>query len=243
MRFCDLEKCLREVLFIPFEVEEGIMCNRDDSFDTLTWGNKSAYAMCEFDKKLIEIRILVYFYLKNKEENIDELPNNISDIVKKYLPKDTGNGVGLNKGMSFYTIVPETRMGISEVEVMKFREFLENFFLKKKHLFKKVHFCLESGKHEKQPNLHAHFLAWFHPKGGKNFSRELNTEWNKVFEKKYRINYKHGNNRGMHRVPCNTDKIIKDKIDYMTNSLKGSHENFIDLGINKIYDFESSTSQ
>lgn len=30
---------------------------------------------------------------------------------------------------------------------------------------------------------------------------------------------------------CNTDKIRKDKELYMTNCNKGSHENFIDLGI------------
>lgn len=254
MRFCELENVLRNVLFqeIILEDDNGetyIQNNTDElCFETLTYDGY-ADGMHEFDKRLIEINILVYYYKKHFESDAElnsDLPKNIAKIVKKFLVthKDTGTGVGKNKGMSFYTIVPYERLPYNEVEVMRFHQFLKYFFNKRKDLFKRVHFCIESGKHKERPNLHAHFLAWFNPGKGKNFARVLKTEWNAFYpEPKYNISYNEKGNRGIHRVPCNTDKIIKDKIDYMTNSLKGSHENFVDLNINEILDFEFSTSQ
>lgn len=259
LRFCDLEDILKYKLFEQIEINIGdetlILNDGDNRFDTLTWSPpKSIWRGIEIlhgiEENIEEINILKDYFLSNIEGE-GELPIHIHKILKKYKPHTEHKGVGLGKGMSFYTIVPHKRLPFNEVEVLKFQQFLEYFFQTKKKLFKKVHYCIEAGKHKKNPNLHSHFLIWFREDGGKNFARDLKSEWNKFYEPKYNISYnevieKNGykrRNKGIDRVPCNTQNIINDKIDYMTNSLKGSHENFIDLNINKIHDFESSTSQ
>lgn len=185
-------------------------------------------------------RILHYYEIYNNITEVDEVTTSLINneakcLVRKYYKKPNARTLGNKEGLSFYTIVPKSRLPYSEVEVEKMRDFCEKFFSSK--YFKKCWWVIESGKHEKSPNLHIHLLGQFKWKSpnesmSKNFKRNLITAWNKCYPNpKFNISYKESNNVGIHHVPCNTDEIRNDKLTYMTNSEKGSHENFIDLGV------------
>ena len=86
----------------------------------------------------------------------------------------------------------------------------------------------ESGKHPDKPNLHLHMLIQFYKKAPHNFARTLKIQWSKCFEGS-NIDWRDGKGRGLDHKLCNTKQIQMDKLDYMENSLKGTHENFTDL--------------
>lgn len=144
-------------------------------------------------------------------------------------------------GLSFYTIMPRNRIGISEGEVAKMAGFAKKFFTEK--YFEKCWWILESGKHKDKPNLHIHLLCRFakHPtavtKAGvpvsmsKSFVRNMKTAWNHIYDQQYDIGYDINGNRGVDCKACNTAEIQKDKLAYMCNDQKGTHENFVDLKV------------
>lgn len=235
MRFWEFKKIMLETFFSRD-------FNRNEELENLTydpWGFGEENDRIEF---IEDLDIFIdYYYSNNKEDFFEEeISEAINLLLKKHLKTKRGPAI---KGMSFYTIVPKNRMGISEVEVLRLRQFWKKFFEKNRKLFSKVWYVLESGKHKDNPNLHTHALISFKSGGGKNFSRLLKKSWSREYPYDFRIDYNENGNKGIDRVPCNTEQIQVDKIRYMENDQKGSHQNFIDLGIKEILDFEFSTSQ
>lgn len=181
---------------------------------------------------------LVDFWIEKRDMDLDTpLGPNVTkeyNMWAKYYKSPVRKRAKIKvKGMSFYSIVPKDRLPYSEAEAMKIKDFCEYFFEKKFRKFiEKCWWVVESGKFKEQPNLHIHALISFKPQGAKNFRRELVTSWNKFWsDSKYTIDWKNHKGCGIHRVPCNTAQIQEDKIKYMENDHKGSHENFTDLGI------------
>ena len=128
------------------------------------------------------------------------------------------------KGLTFYTIVPEERLSITEDNISNAKLLIE-YIMQLKYL-KRVWWVWESGKYEDKPNLHLHMLVEFYE--SKNFKRDLICKWSKIF-KQSNIDWKKSSGSGWDSRPCNTREIQKDKISYMDNAQKGSHENFVDL--------------
>lgn len=200
-----------------------------------------------YDDREEDLDRLLHFYDVHKKlaEQGREFPlvPECQKIVNKYLPKEKKEPV---EGMIFYSIVPQTRLPFNEGEILKLTRFCEGIFTPKH--FTKCAWVIESGKHENNPNLHIHCLGKLK---NKNFKRMFQTRWNKQYDKKYNINYvekkKDGSeNKGWDMKPCNTILIQKDKLKYMDNVFKGSHENFTDLRIGNKFGFEggdSTTSQ
>ena len=130
------------------------------------------------------------------------------------------------KGLTFYTIVPEDRLSITEDNISNAKIYIE-YILQLKYL-KKIWWVWESGKYEDKPNLHLHMLIDFYD--SKNFKRDLMCKWSKVF-KGSNIDWRTKGGQGWDSRPCNTGQIIEDKISYMDNAQKGSHMNFCDLNL------------
>ena len=161
-------------------------------------------------------------FLCGKDRGTMTHPSRMSkeDIAEYY-------GITLGcKGLTFYTIVPEERLSISEENLSNAKIFID-YVLHLPYL-KRVWWVWESGKYEDSPNLHLHMLIEFYC--SKNFKRDLTCKWSKVF-KGSNIDWKSKTGVGWDAKPCNTLVIQQDKIAYMDNSQKGSHENFCDLNL------------
>lgn len=184
------------------------------------------------ESKVNDIHRLIHFYkiYKNLEDNGKRFPLNKEclTILKKYVKIKNEPC----EGMVFYSIVPRERLPYNDFEIMKLTKFCEANFTAKN--FTKCAWVIESGKHEDCPNLHIHALGKLK---NKNFKRMFMSRWNKQYEDKYNISYDENNNKGWHMVPCNTLEIQSDKLNYLDNVLKGSHENFIDLKIGNKFGF------
>ena len=196
-------------------------------FDTLC----NCHTDTEFDN--------VSFLLKWLCENIDKpddfkLTKKMSDMISHKIVKSK------IKGMSFYTIVPLQRIAAEPDNIKTFEEYCELMFHQRgDKYFKQCWYVIESGKHEDKSNLHIHLLADFKDMGSKFFLRDLKKYWKDYFpDDNHNITYNIKGNKGVDRVDCNTMTIIKDKIDYMDNELKGSHENYTDLNLRFHHVFE-----
>lgn len=230
MRFCEGYEIFLNTFFDKD-------CNSiDEPYENFTFNCNGLWS-CEIDEVLDDVELLKKFF-KKRISSEEEIPKSIFLLIFKYLKKEKV------KGLSFYTIVPKQRLPYNENEVMRLKNFAEKFFENEK-IFEEVDWCIESGKHQDCPNLHIHALINFKKNGGKNFSRLLKNNWIRVYpDKEYTIDYNVKGNKGIHRVPCNTLLIQQDKINYMNNGSKGSHENFVDLNIRgKFKSVDSSTSQ
>lgn len=241
-------------------IEQHIVNKKDDKFDyrrngsvvcpktcgTISVYNPEGRCTCGWgntDRDDDLDRLLHFYYIhKRLSDQGREFPlvPECQKIVNKYLPKKK---IPKDKveGMVFYSIVPQTRLPFNDGEILKLTRFCEGIFTAKH--FTKCSWVIESGKHENNPNLHIHCLGKLK---NKNFKRMFITRWNKQYDKKYNIEYDEGNNKGWHMVPCNTIIIQKDKLKYMDNVNKGTHENFTDLRIGNKFGFEggdSTTSQ
>lgn len=157
------------------------------------------------------------------------LPSNIQTSMKIIL----GNKIIKKKTPAirrhnFFSCSPKNRIDISEGEVVKMENFLKKFLTER--FFEKVAWVIESGKHKENPNLHFHFLGLFNPNGSKNFrKRILFNEWNKIYPDNPLEWKKPNGHRGIDVRPCCTQEIVDDKLKYLNNDSKGSHENFVDL--------------
>lgn len=248
MRFSEFKELLFVKFFEPFEVE-GIKYNESEC-DALTYKFEDFMVINDrlindgVDNELLD-RIMIYQETFNnmKSGDTEELiPRSVEDTFLFDCGQKRSATVPREKvkGMSFYTIVPYKRLPFNEGEVSRIRECAKKIFQNKKFI-KFSHFCVESGKHKKKPNLHIHCICNFQEGASKNFARFLQNTWKSFYpEKRYNITYKeigkNGKyNTGIDRVPCNTQKIIEDKMNYMENSLKGSHKNFVDLKISEIF--------
>ena len=132
-----------------------------------------------------------------------------------------------NKIYHWYTIVTDERMPYTAEYIRKWRDFAEDVFeTSAKKWFKETWWVVESGKHINNPNLHLHALVEF--KNSKHFRRDLLRKWKKyVPEAQYNITHE----KAIDMKTIDKTEYIKDKLDYMNNSLKGTHENFTDLGV------------
>lgn len=230
----DLVNLLKNVFF------DEAYNSEENPFDTLTYdfGKPSTIKLpngqeLKYEGNMYSVLEDVELFINCvKNEEIDE---KCCKRMDKYIHR--GNPC---QPMSFYTIVPKERLPFTEVNIKKMRDVCESLFFQEK-LFKKTWWVVECGKHEDNPNLHIHALVEF--MDSKNFRRSLLTVWKKHFpDPIYRIDYKVKHNVGIHRVGCNTERIQQDKVKYLTNENKGSHENFKDLGISGIFNSESITS-
>lgn len=226
---CDVEKILKEYFFDPkFNLD------RLNPFDTLTYDFKSKNPVCfetEYSLVMEKVSILLNALSTN------HIDSQCEALLDKYVHK--GPKV---KSMSFYTIVPKERLKFDDHNIAKFEKFANTLFGPKyRTTYNKVWWVIECGKHEDNPNLHMHALIDFNQ--SKNFKRNLLSCWKTFFPStENRICYNENGNSGIHRVPCNTQRIQDDKIKYLTNENKGSHENFKDLGLNGFLDYETITS-
>lgn len=97
-------------------------------------------------------------------------------------------------------------------------QFCLKWFSNKRYSF--YHYVIEAGENKKDPHLHVHALVqlkW--KKHGKNHARDLKKYWEKkTYNKLKGKDYYSKNVSGIYR---------DDKLDYMNNHTKGSHENFI----------------
>lgn len=184
------------------------------------------------ESKFYNLRIIEHYWkinMKLKSEGYEghtTLSSNVESALIKLIGKKKKPPA--IKRHNFFSCCPKYRIGISEGEVIKMEEFLKNNLTEK--YFKKVRWCIESGKHKNSPNLHFHFLGLFNPNGSKNFrKRILFDAWNKVYPENP-LEWKNNNgNRGIHVYACCTQILVDDKLKYLMNDSKGTHENFIDL--------------
>lgn len=128
------------------------------------------------------------------------------------------------KGYVFYTLVPEERLDLSDHNLFMCDIFIQNLDTTG---VDEMYWVWESGKYPDKPNLHLHLLVKFTKKSN-NFARTLKIEWSKTF-KGSSIDWRNKKGKGLDFKLCNTLKIQSDKIDYMENTMKGTHENFTDL--------------
>lgn len=98
-------------------------------------------------------------------------------------------------------------------------EFCRKWFTDKRYSF--YHYVIEAGENKEDPHLHVHALVQLkHKSMAKNHARDLKGFWGKkTFNKLKGKDYYSQNVNGIYR---------SDKLDYMDNHAKGSHENYID---------------
>jgi len=225
----DVEKILKKYFFDP-----ELNFDRMNPFDTLTYKFISTNPVVfetEYNIVMEKVKILLNAF----ETKVVDLK--CEAIIDKYVHK--GPKV---KSMSFYTIVPKERLEFNQKNIDKFCQFANILFGPRyRTSYNKVWWVIECGKHEDNPNLHLHALIDFDQ--SKNFKRNLLSCWKKTFPlTENRICYNENGNTGIHRVPCNTQRIQDDKVKYLTNENKGSHENFKDLGLSGFLDYKTITS-
>lgn len=177
-------------------------------------------------------------------EEMDELLNQVSRYIWKngkrpeevYCPQALIKTIkrlrgSFTKQYYFYTIVPQERLPYNPEYMRKLNDFCVDIFeTSGKKWFKDVWWVIESGKHRRNPNLHIHALIEF--KSSKHFRRDMLRKWNKYIpEGQHNITWE----RAIDMKCIDKEEYFKDKLDYMTNSLKGTHENFTDLGLRGRY--------
>lgn len=168
-------------------------------------------------------------------EHIDEWihTNQNKKIQDRYLEKWLAKQLrDMNKDYSYIylTLSPDhnlRKIEYSQENIQSLKEFCEKWFAEKRYVF--YEWVVEAGENPEDPHLHVHALARLrHAKSNKNHSRDLKKFWGKYFPKSQLMgkDYYSKNVSG---------KYFLDKLDYFKNDNKGSHENFIDLGINGSY--------
>tara|TARA_Y100000592_G_C5460064_1_gene313522 strand:- start:1252 stop:2025 length:774 start_codon:yes stop_codon:yes gene_type:complete len=218
-----------------FEDENGSHVINENRYNVFTGDERifmDEYDTCKF-KNLLAYRKAIPCNLEGDPVLGHPFENYLSSFYKPRRKKPLKDKV---RGMSFYTLVPKTRLPFNEDEVVRLGDFCKNFISK---FFDEYYWVVESGKYKEKPNLHIHFLGHFKEGMSKNFKRDLIKAWNKKHAIKYKLDWENDNGVGIHRVPCNTKEIQEDKKIYLCNSEKGSHENFVDLGMRG----QSTTSQ
>lgn len=108
------------------------------------------------------------------------------------------------------------------------------------YLYTDVVWWIESGKHEDDPHLHYHALGRI---ATKDLKGRMAPKWNQLMGTNLKGKDKNGrpfylckrhneSKPGKEPMPP-YDTWWKEKIDYLTNESKGTHENFCDLTTNK----------
>lgn len=204
----------------------------NNRFDTLC----NCHRNDEFDNVLFLLNWLCH----NSDKSDDfKLTKKMSDMISHKIVKSK------IKGMSFYTICPKNKIRDTPENIKLMTDYCNDLFCKHGiNFFNKVWYVIECGKHVDDSNLHIHLLADFKEFGSKNFRARVYSYWKKYFPDEkhditYKIKTKSGKfNEGVQLKNCNTLVMIKDKITYMDNESKGSHENYRDLGLRFHHNFE-----
>lgn len=170
------------------------------------------------DPYILRLRNLNNLDLGKMLDKIEIRNNTIIQILEREYPTEK------LKGMIFYTLVPKDRLDLGEMNLFLAKEFIRDL---DKSKLKEFYWVWESGKYPDKPNLHLHLLCKFNGKSD-NFARTLRIQWSKTF-KGSTIDWRTGRGRGLDFKLCNTLRIQKDKVEYMENDLKGTHENFTNL--------------
>ncbi len=124
----------------------------------------------------------------------------------------------------FLTLSPDhNTRALDKSDVPKMEEWANKWFTEKRYSY--YNWVLEYGEDANNPHYHIHALVLLkHKKQGQNHARELKKFWAKYFPNSQLI--------GKDYLSKNVSgKYFKDKELYFDNSLKGSHENFMDSGI------------
>lgn len=142
-------------------------------------------------------------------------------IIKKHL-RDIFN----DHIYQYITLSPDhnlRKISFTDENVLQLQIFCEKWFNNIRYEF--YQYVVECGKDKDDPHLHVHALVRLkHKKQGKNHARELKKFWGKFFPSSQLI--------GKDYYSTNVSgKYFFDKQQYFIDSEKGSHENFMDLGI------------
>lgn len=178
----------------------------------------------------------------SKKVQVGTLPNDL--IMKKIIQLKIINKTKVD--WKLITLCPRARMNLDLVPTVK--DFCEDFFDKEcSKYFEEIHYVVECGKKESDPNVHVHFVCKPYQDWSHNFRRNLLKKWNFYFAEDYNIGYKikkgkvNGKmnyNEGIDIFHIRTEGILLDKIRYLFNENKGTHKNFKDLGIYKHIKYE-----
>lgn len=149
-----------------------------------------------------------------------EIPK-VEKIIKKHL-RDIFN----DHIYQYITLSPDhnlRKISFTDENVLQLQIFCEKWFNNIRYEF--YQYVVECGKNKDDPHLHVHALVLLkHKKQGKNHARELKKFWEKFFPSSPLI--------GKDYYSTNVSgKYFLDKQSYFTDANKGSHENFMDLGI------------
>lgn len=214
---CGCEECVSTWMSYGCGTITGRQCAWDSYIDSTV---DNAFRLIHFWK--------IYMKLARDEGNegdttLIRLNKRCVEIVVKYWTKSILKVPRQN----FFSCCPKIRIDISEGEVSKMTRFCEKYFTSQ--YFKKVQWVLESGKHIEKPNLHFHLLGLYNENGSKNFrQRVLREAWDKLYPNNP-LEWKRGKHIGIDNKACCTQQMIDDKLKYLSNDSKGSHENFVDL--------------
>lgn len=235
----EIDELQKSVLsFIEF-YEKCIILEYENNYEiqVLSDKDKNLYNMCMYmDESPYEI-------LPNKFEPSSDIPlvNKLSNYPYKYCIHwnqqvelfyykwfDKPKPIEV-KSFYFYTFTGDKKIPFCEKNVNDMKYIGNSIFSNESwKRYKCVDWCIESGKHSDEPNLHLHALIVF-DKTNKNFERDFVRLWNNKF-KNYGINFK-GKGK-QHFKGKDVVNIYKDKCDYFINHKKSVlHENFVDIDI------------
>lgn len=188
-------------------------------------------------------------FIKNKHIHCKDLCCCGLEFIDEWLHNNEYNGIQdknaekwlqkqlrkMNKDYSYIylTLSPDhilRKIEYSPKNIKTLKEWCEKWFDPKRYIFSE--YVVESGENSEDPHLHVHALVRLrHTKSNKNHSRDLKKFWSKYFPKSQLI----GSDYYSKNV---SRKFFLDKLDYFKNAKKGSHENFVDLGISGSYSDE-----
>lgn len=220
--------------------DASIVCGRACAYHPLD--NPQGRCRCDIhDNTCEDVARLIHYYeiidrLRNEGVRVD-LNEDCKKVLKKYCKKPKIKKDPEKEGpkCAWYSIVPKERLDFTPGNIKRLKNLCEKCFTEKN--CECAQWVVESGKHKDKPNLHIHALVKI---GGrnKNFKRFFISKWNKEFkDKRYNISYIEGSNVGWKMIPVNCWKMKEDKLSYMNNDSKGSHENFVDLGVSGGFGF------
>lgn len=221
--------------FIEF-YEKVILFEHENNIECLTMNDKKLYQWC-MDMNTDPYELLPNQFIPSSDEpmvnKISLYPSNnliwnqqVECFYYKWFDKPKPKSIN---SFYFYTFTGDNRIPCSEININNMKKICKDIFNNDNwKRFTYVDWCIETGKHMDNQNLHVHALIVF-DKSNKNFERDFIRLWNKYF-KNYGINFKGSGKQ--HFKGKGVATIYKDKLDYFTNHKKSVlHENYMNLNI------------
>ena len=114
-------------------------------------------------------------------------------------------------------------------------EALQSFIKSISYMYSEGQWIIETGKREKDFNVHIHLLVKIRPQV-KNHKKVMNTKWQRhfatnLYDKDY---YDIKQHQDVESMPSYSE-WVSEKKDYFINDLKGSHKNTVDLNLNGVF--------